>query len=221
MRFACRIPKAINTHSEYAIFISFPWKQWWQVRTSLLHYMWIVCLVFSWWHTKIKIENWNIQGTFKKMLYKMYAWVPHVKAVPINVCSQTLSFRGTASNFSQPQSCRFLSIGTLESVVYSSLIEHEETLYLLTLAPCQTFITAPRPMTGCDSLSLHMAMHALIQVEDAYGLICYSICNCVCFYPKSHTTTLYCLTCICFLSVCSVYFILDFIFILILQMNLL
>jgi hypothetical protein len=105
--------------------------------------------------------------------------------------------------------------------VYSSLIEHEETLYLLTLAPCQTFITVPRPVTGCDSLSLLMAMHALIQVEDAYELICYSICNCVCFYPKSHTATLYCLTCVCFLTVCSVYIILDFIFILILQMNLL
>jgi len=49
-------------------------------------------------------------------------------------------------------------------------------------------------------------------VEDAYELICYSICNCVCFYPKSHTATLYCLTCLCFLTVCSVYFILDFIF---------
>jgi hypothetical protein len=67
-------------------------------------------------------------------------------------------------------------------------------------------------MTGCDSLKSHMAMRALIQVEDAYELICYSICNCVCFYPKSHTATLYCLTCLYFLTVCSVYFILDFIF---------
>ena len=38
---------------------------------------------------------------------------------------------------------QILSMGTPESLVYSSLIEHEGTLYLLTLAPCQTFITAP------------------------------------------------------------------------------
>jgi len=43
----------------------------------------------------------------------------------------------------------------------------------------------------------------------------------MCFYLKSHTATLYCLTCKCFLSVYNVYFILDLIFILILQMNLL
>ena len=42
-------------------------------------------------------------------------------------------------------------------------------------------------------------------------ITCYSISNCMCFYPKSHTATLYCLTCICFLSVYTVYFILDFI----------
>jgi len=63
-----------------------------------------------------------------------------------------------------------------------------------------------------------MVMRALIQMEDAYELIFFSICNSICFYQKSHTATLYCLTCICFLSVYNVYFILDFIFILILQM---
>jgi len=64
-----------------------------------------------------------------------------------------------------------------------------------------------------------MVMCYLIQVEDAYELVFYSICNFICFYPKSTTATLYCLTCKCFLSVYNVYFILVFIFILILQMN--
>jgi hypothetical protein len=134
------------------------------------------------------------------------------KTVPINVCSQTLSFWGTASTFTQPQSCRFLSMGTLKSLVYSSPIEYEETLYQLTLGACQTFVTAPGPVTGCDSLSSHVAMSALIQVEDAYELIFYSICSCMCFYPKSHSVTLYCLTRICFFSVYNVYFVLDYIF---------
>jgi len=88
-------------------------------------------------------------------------------------------------------------MGTLEVLVYTSLIEHEETLQYLTLGACQTFVTDPGSVTGCDTLSSHMAMRALIQVEDAYELIFYSICNCMCFYRKSHTATLYCLTCIC------------------------
>ena len=66
-------------------------------------------------------------------------------------------------------------------------------------------------MTGCDSLSSHMAMHDLIEVEDAYELIFNFICNCMCFYPTLQAATLYCLTCMCVLSVYSVYFILDFI----------
>jgi len=50
------------------------------------------------------------------------------------------SFRGTASTFTQPQSCIFLSTGTLESLLYSPLIEHEGTLYLLTLTVINKYI---------------------------------------------------------------------------------
>ena len=79
------------------------------------------------------------------------------------------------------------------------------------LGTCQTFVTAPRPMTGCDSPWRYMAMRALIEVEEACELIFYSMCNFMCFYPKLRTATLYCLTCMCVWSVYSVYFILNFI----------
>ena len=35
---ACCIPKAKNTHSEYAILIAFPFQQWLYERVSLLRY---------------------------------------------------------------------------------------------------------------------------------------------------------------------------------------
>ena len=82
-------------------------------------------------------------------------------------CMLANRFGGTAYTFAQPQSCIVLAMGTLESAVYSPPIEHEETLYQLTLGACQTFVTAPGPVTACDSLSSHIAMRALIQVEDA------------------------------------------------------
>jgi len=133
------------------------------------------------------------------------------KNVLINVCKQTLSLQGTVSTFAQPQIFRFLSVGTLESLTYSPLIRHEEPFYQLTLGACQRIITAPGPVTGHDSLWCYLTMHDLIQVDDACELIFYSICNCMCFYPRSHTAKLYCLTCICFWSVYSVCFVLDFI----------
>jgi len=49
-------------------------------------------------------------------------------------CMLANSFPGTVSVFGQPQTCIFLSIGTLESLVYSPPIEHEGTLYQLYLA---------------------------------------------------------------------------------------
>jgi hypothetical protein len=38
MRFACWIPKATNTHSEYVILISFPLQQWLHARASMSRY---------------------------------------------------------------------------------------------------------------------------------------------------------------------------------------
>jgi hypothetical protein len=46
MRFACWIPKTINTHSEYVTFIPFPRQQWLRERISMLRYTCIAYLVF-------------------------------------------------------------------------------------------------------------------------------------------------------------------------------
>jgi len=45
MRIACRIPKAINTDSEYVILIAFSLQQWLYERASVLCYTCVVCLV--------------------------------------------------------------------------------------------------------------------------------------------------------------------------------
>jgi hypothetical protein len=45
MRFAFRMTKATDTHSEYLILIAFPRQQWLRERVSMLPYMYIVSLV--------------------------------------------------------------------------------------------------------------------------------------------------------------------------------
>ena len=45
MRFACWIPKATNTHSQYVILIAFPLQQWLHQRVSMFRYKYIACLV--------------------------------------------------------------------------------------------------------------------------------------------------------------------------------
>ena len=53
MRFACWIPKAIYTHSEYVILIAFPRQQWLPERAPLLRYTDIASLfILSLVHTK-------------------------------------------------------------------------------------------------------------------------------------------------------------------------
>ena len=68
--------------------------------------------------------------------------------------------------------------------MYSPPVEHEETLYQLTRGACQTFETAPEPVTGCDSLWSYMTMCASIQIENAYELIFHSICNFCVYLPQ-------------------------------------
>ena len=45
MRFTCWMPKAADTHSEYAILVAFPLQQWLHEGASVLHYEYIVCIV--------------------------------------------------------------------------------------------------------------------------------------------------------------------------------
>ena len=48
MRFACWIPKATDTQSEYVIFIVFPRQQWLRERASVLRYMYSTSIVALW-----------------------------------------------------------------------------------------------------------------------------------------------------------------------------
>ena len=45
MRFACRITKATDTHSELVLILGFPRQQWLRERASLLRYTYIVSVV--------------------------------------------------------------------------------------------------------------------------------------------------------------------------------
>jgi hypothetical protein len=45
MHIAYRLPKATNTYSEYVILIAFSLQQWLHEHASVLHYMYIACLV--------------------------------------------------------------------------------------------------------------------------------------------------------------------------------
>ena len=45
MRFACWIPRATNTHSEYVILIGFLLQQWSHEHASMLGYTYIACLI--------------------------------------------------------------------------------------------------------------------------------------------------------------------------------
>jgi hypothetical protein len=47
MRLECWITTATNTHSEYGILIAFPRQQWLRERASMLHYTYIVHLVYK------------------------------------------------------------------------------------------------------------------------------------------------------------------------------
>jgi hypothetical protein len=173
-RIAYWIPKAIDTHSEYRILIALSRKQGLHERASLLHYICIVWLVFSWRHTKIRIKNWYYTGRIYKNAVQTWSLssAHQNKKNCSYQCTSANSFRGTAYNFAQHQSFVFLSMGTLESLVYSPPIGHEETLYKLTLAACQTFVTAPVSVTGCDYPSSYVVMRSLIPVEEIVRIFC-------------------------------------------------
>jgi hypothetical protein len=76
MRLSGRIPKAIDTHSEY-IFIVFPLEQWLRERPSMLSYTYVALLVF-----RKKINNAdkiilqrvksNTKSVTRKFIYVFY-----------------------------------------------------------------------------------------------------------------------------------------------------
>ena len=47
MRYACKIPKATNTHSKYVMLIAFPMQQYLYERATMLHCTYFACLVLT------------------------------------------------------------------------------------------------------------------------------------------------------------------------------
>ena len=69
MRIACWIPKATDEHSEYVIIIAFPLQQWLHIRSSVLRYTYMPCLV-------------------QKLI-----WSKNINWTQMFACSRALSFR--------------------------------------------------------------------------------------------------------------------------------
>jgi hypothetical protein len=55
MRFACWIPKATNTHSEYIIRIALSLQQWLHERATVLHYTYIASMVY--WEDALEVSR--------------------------------------------------------------------------------------------------------------------------------------------------------------------
>jgi hypothetical protein len=56
MRFACWIPKATNTHSEYITLVAFPQQQWLSESASTLRHTYLNCLVLIYWPRQYTIN---------------------------------------------------------------------------------------------------------------------------------------------------------------------
>jgi hypothetical protein len=185
-------------------------------QTRLIVSLYVHCLFFfPCRHMKSRAENWNIQGVFKNMLVQTWgvssAHQKKKEQFLTMYVRKHLLFEGQPPISPNLSPVDFYLWDTRIPIVLISNWTWRDTLP--THSWCLSNI-CNCPGT-CDRVWQSVIAHgdvALIPVEDAYELIFYSICNCMCFSSKSLTATLYCLTCICFLSVYTVYFILDFIF---------
>ena len=65
MRIACWIPKAINTHSEYVILITFPLQQWFHDSASLLRHNTLPVLFKEDFLVRLEPSS-SVQGTGHK-----------------------------------------------------------------------------------------------------------------------------------------------------------
>jgi len=65
MRFACAVPKATNTHSEYVILIVFPLQKWWQEKATLSRYTYVACRVHIWCALNVSRQNTDYEQNFK------------------------------------------------------------------------------------------------------------------------------------------------------------
>jgi len=85
MRIACWIPKATNTHIEYAILTAFPLQQWLHERASILRYMHIACLLQF---RNITVVNHTIGFSFFLSVASTAGVMYRAKGVIINVTFQ-------------------------------------------------------------------------------------------------------------------------------------
>jgi hypothetical protein len=71
MRFACRIAKATDSHTEYVTLIDFLGQQWFRERASVLLHMYIVSLIFIW--TKLRAHyREQIDSGFVSFIYLQF-----------------------------------------------------------------------------------------------------------------------------------------------------
>jgi len=183
---SCWISKAINTHSEYALLVAFPQKQCLHKSSSFLHYIRIACLVFPLWHTMIGMENWNIQGVFKKMLVQTWCMNSAHQNSSYH-CMLANRFGGTVSLPPNLRSVVFCLWDTRIPSVFTSNWTWRDTLP--THSWCLSNI---RNCPGtCGRVQQFMIIHA-DGCFDSGGrrlwINFFSICNCMCFYCIWHTS---------------------------------
>lgn len=91
---------------------------------------------------------------YLKDMDKLQKWVPHTrtsKKVRINICPQTISFRGTAQQNFDLSPIDFYLFDTLNPIFYSAPIENEDTSLTYYFMPVETFTISPGPLKGCVS----------------------------------------------------------------------
>jgi len=71
MRLACLIPKATDTHSEYAILVAFPPQQWLHERVSLLRYSTLAVLLHV-FKKAVPLQSWSGPEGSRKLRFPDY-----------------------------------------------------------------------------------------------------------------------------------------------------
>jgi len=82
MRIACWIPKATNTHMQYALLTAFPLQQWLHERASILRYMYTACLLQF---RNITVVNHKISFSFFFSVVSTAGVIYRAKGVIMNV----------------------------------------------------------------------------------------------------------------------------------------
>jgi hypothetical protein len=82
------------------------------------------------------------------------------------------SFRGKTQTLFRTQSFRFLSVGHLKTLAFSSPIEMKRYFTNAYFMLVRLFVTSTGRLKGCDSPWLDVSMHALIQLEDILRICC-------------------------------------------------